>query len=397
MVDGRIVASVPEHYQFPRDLPPRVSELSTHETAFEAGLERVRWDGGRLQLAGWALIRSLDTSTVHPHTEAWLESSSTGARIDLSVVPTFNPAGTTAVRHLSVVYDAAGFELAIDSDELLAATALTSGADTWTLRLRVTHLGVTREGTVYGRAPMSSAGRLLGRALEHEGDQCLVMPQFDGAHGFSIAVERSQVVAEDLAVASGTTLTGVIRVVDPALGTPQSVVARADSADGQVSARVHRLTPATYAFEISLPARHGARAAAGPRTWSVTTRFEGRGPAGEVPVTAPAAWQPASSGTLAAGALAWRRDGRQRLGIERVAPALRVTSFDLLEDGFRLGVEHRGLTPEDLGSAALVAEYIRLALVDVEPAGDGASVLRFSRTRSNLGGPALPAPSGGTS
>ena len=330
-----------------------------------------------LHLAGWALIRSLDTSTEHPHTEAWLESSSTGARVELSVVPTFTPAGTTSVRHLSVVYDAAGFELAIDSDELLATTALTTGGDTWTLRLRVTHLGVTREGTVFGRAPMSSAGRLRGRALDHEGDQCLVMPQYDGARGFSIAVERSRVVAEDLAVSSGTTLTGVIRVIDPALGTPQSLVAHADSPGGKVSTRVRRLDPRDLRVrDLAADAARCPRGRGRPHlVGDDTVRGTGAGRRG--------------SGHRAAGLAAGERRRRRFrpvrspgagtvgscLSVERVAPALEVTSFDLSEDGFRLGVKHRGLSAEDLGSAALVAEYIRLALVDVEPAGDGASVL----------------------
>ena len=389
VVDGRIVADFPEGAAFLENVPTSIRELGTHETGMRAALMRVQWRGTVLQLTGWAFIRGLDTSTEPPTTEAFLVDRETGERIVLDVEPQVISEATVWASDVNATYDAAGFTMSIDTAAL--AEAATSSR-LWSLHLRVEHRGIAREGKVHAWVNGSAAASVRARPALVAGAPGLVRPIFDGSHGFSVAVERSDIVADRLTVEPGTQRAStVIQIADQSLGEPTSVRARTKNQPA-ITGRLRRLEAHTYEIEFDAPG--GPESPATSRLeWSVKVIFTGEaGRETVVPVRAPEEL-PCGTGESGTG-LAWTANRSGELALTGGGPELEVTEFVSRADCFELVVRHSGIQAKVLDAIALVAGYVELPLLDRTDRDLGTSVMRFDRYHANFNGPRLPAPTG---
>ena len=389
VIDGRIVADLPKHSVFLDDVPASVRELGTHETGFEAAIMHAQWRGTTLELTGWAFIRSLQTSTEHPTTEAWLVDRDTDERIVLDVSPQVLSEATLWGGDLNAAYDAAGLTIEIDT---AALTAGVTDARLWSLHLRVEHRGVVRTGTVHTRATGSPAGPVRARPALVGGASGLVRPFFHPSHGFSVAIERSEIVAQDLGVETGSQRPrGVIHVASELLGEPIAVRAKARQ-QPVISGHLQKLDAQSYEIELAPMWNSRPSPSAAPHEWNVEVVFQGAAGDVVVPVRVPEVWPSAEAGVD--GGAVWTGTTSGRLALTRGGPELEVTAFASRTDCFELVVRHSGITATELDAVTLVAGHVDLALLDRTDQDESTSVMRFDRYRSNFGGRRLPPPSG---
>jgi glycosyltransferase involved in cell wall biosynthesis len=136
---GHVVALLPGVHDPGAGLPPSVSVLGDHELRWESRITSATWDGGRLRVRGFALIRNVPTEGQPTELTARLmpaagsaagrEAGSAAGReagreagVDLAVTAERQPRATKFAGRPSQNFDDCGFSCAIDVSALLAVS-----------------------------------------------------------------------------------------------------------------------------------------------------------------------------------------------------------------------------------------------------------------------------------
>ena len=214
--DGRVVAELPFGRHL--DLPPRVYELSVHQTRLVAALSGVRWSPDRtLHLEGWAYIRGIDLTETVPEIEAWLQQLDGDRVLPLAVQHTVRSDATLAANDSNQRYDRAGFTLAVPPAQLP-----TSGR--WQLRLRVRVDGVEREGALHTLTRFGTWDRMPSSPSVDAADPSRLVPVLDEADGFVLEVRTDRFRAVRLETHPDGSLSGVVEALRTLRSQPTAVL-----------------------------------------------------------------------------------------------------------------------------------------------------------------------------
>lgn len=123
-------------------LPEATYTLAEHETRFEARVVEATWEGSRLDLRGFALIRNAPTAGKETSLRARLVADD-GRSVELEVRPEQQPRATRLVNRPSQDFDDCGFAASVD-------VAALGGTTTWRLDLERTVDGLRRSGGLTG-------------------------------------------------------------------------------------------------------------------------------------------------------------------------------------------------------------------------------------------------------
>lgn len=136
----RVVALLPGIDE--RGLPESTYTLAEHETRFEARVIEAAWDGSRLDLRGFALVRNAPTAGKETTLTARLVAAD-GRSMEVALEPERQPRATRLVNRPSQDFDDCGFSVSVD-------VAALGGTTTWRLDLERTVDGLQRSGGLTG-------------------------------------------------------------------------------------------------------------------------------------------------------------------------------------------------------------------------------------------------------
>lgn len=173
--DGHVAMADDLSKELSIPLPARMLVLSASESRLQVCAERAEWlTASTLRLSGWSVVRGLDLSQRKPRLAAWLVATD-GRRTELPVEQVASPAATRWVGWTHGSFDAGGFRMLIDAEEL-------QGDGPWRLELRMEVDGVVRVGGVHHAVAGSSASRgSIGQLATAVGAR--LVPRFDAEHG----------------------------------------------------------------------------------------------------------------------------------------------------------------------------------------------------------------------
>jgi len=371
--DGKMFAATDDDAHFLNGVPTHISEMSVHETGLMAALETVRWDGPVLVASGFAMIAGLDTRDDFPTTLAWLEDTASGRTVPLEVVQSRTYGASRWAKHHNAGYDAAGFTVRIDTDSLPDEVGTT-----WSLRVRVTHRGVTREGPVHNRVIGSSASVLSARPTGR--DDASWVPHHNGSLGFGVSLETPTVRVENLKI-EGRKVTGVLRATSPDV-VPVRIELGGGDRETTVVLRKQR-ADGGFPFVVTLPP--------GPARTIVLSVFD------KDKRRHRATWPadlPESLGSRAVGALHAAKAAEGGTVLHSDSPRVQVHAVSVTADAVEVEVDGDGVPEAAWAGALLASENDALPLVDSREGAEGHRVLSFGKRFARLGGPVLPAPSG---
>lgn len=134
-------------------LPESTYTLAEHETRFEARVVEATWEGSRLDLRGFALVRNAPTAGRSTTLTARLVADD-GRTVELDVRPEHQPRATRLVNRPSQDFDDCGFSASVDvgalASEDVGALASEAGTTTWRLELERDVDGLRRRGGLTG-------------------------------------------------------------------------------------------------------------------------------------------------------------------------------------------------------------------------------------------------------
>ncbi len=381
VVDGHVLAATGPEAGVLDGAPAWVRELAHFETSHEAAVQTSRWlDDTRLELAGWAMVRGVD-STEDSTVEAWLGEVSTAGKVPLQVSRWTTPAATLWANNVNTVYDHAGFRVVVDTAALVQA-----GPGRWALQVRVTSQGVTREGGVHRVVKGSSATVRCVRAVDRDGFRGTVSTSRDSEHGLCVVVSGWAYVATRLDVdRARRQVTGVVEPTGPDALPPSAVLLRS-SRNRAVRCGTRSRPDGSIELTAAVPPERDAADGRGA-TWDLVVEA---GPQ-EHPVRWPAdAPRPIAHDHL----LAWAQGQSGQSQVVADTPSLVVTDVDLAGDDLLATVAPAGIGRVELEQARIANERAALRARQVDQNPDGTVRLTFGATTSLFGGPELPAPSG---
>jgi CDP-glycerol glycerophosphotransferase len=376
--EGRVYA-VAEELPHIAGAPLECLELGDSQTAFSGCIERVSWDGDRLEVHGWAFIRGVDLATHPPRLTASLREQVTGSSQSCEVTQVSRAAANRWAMFRYQDVAPGGFVISIDTSRL----DRTPG--TWQLRITVRVADMERTAPI--RAVVAGGPRRMmsARDLQRADDQNRVVPKLDPEIGFVLHVRPEQIQAGWLASDGAGKATGTLRLLNLQLGGLVSVAAVSQL--GRATADLSEVGPdGLQRFELDLPVNAG-----GAVDWQLravdTSHDEHR-----------VSWPPGEDqhGSQVDGGVGkgcWRRSttGYCDLTTDRVT----AEAEHLAIRGEELSIDLRltGLAVSDCARARLWGSLADVPVRLVEPMGDGVRLV-FTLRAARWGQPELPLPSG---
>jgi CDP-glycerol glycerophosphotransferase (TagB/SpsB family)/glycosyltransferase involved in cell wall biosynthesis len=174
VVDGRLVADLPDDRPFARDLPAHLLRMAPLEAHFEGVVQKVAWHDDRASLTGWMRHRSLDI-TEAPAIELSLRS---GDRVlPLRAEPVTVPEANLWAQLPYAGCERGGFHAEV-------ALADLTGTETWYLHGSITTSGITSAGSFHYRIPGTSADHPGAGTTRVSGQPTRVAAHWDPSDGF---------------------------------------------------------------------------------------------------------------------------------------------------------------------------------------------------------------------
>jgi CDP-glycerol glycerophosphotransferase (TagB/SpsB family)/glycosyltransferase involved in cell wall biosynthesis len=185
--EGRVYA-VAEELPHIDDAPLECRELANSQTAFSGCIERVAWDGDRLELHGWAFIRGVDLATHPLRLTASLIEPETGLSHSCEVTQVHKEAANRWAMFRYQDVAPGGFVICIDTGRIGRAPG------SWQLRLTVQAGDLERTGAV--RAVVAGGPRIMmsARKMQRADDQNRVVPKLHPEVGFLLHVSAELVI-----------------------------------------------------------------------------------------------------------------------------------------------------------------------------------------------------------
>ncbi|MGZ4639924.1 MAG: bifunctional glycosyltransferase/CDP-glycerol:glycerophosphate glycerophosphotransferase, partial [Actinomycetes bacterium] len=182
VVDGRLVAVLPDDRPFTRDLPQHLLRMAPLEAHFEGVVQKVAWHDDHVTLTGWMRHRSLDI-TETPTIELTLRS---GDRVlPLRAETTTVPEANLWAQLPYAGCEHGGFHAEVALADLLpAATGPATGTGPWYLHGSITVAGITSTGAFHYRIPGTSADHPGAASVHLGGATTRVAAHWDPSDGF---------------------------------------------------------------------------------------------------------------------------------------------------------------------------------------------------------------------
>ncbi|MBA3529118.1 MAG: CDP-glycerol glycerophosphotransferase family protein, partial [Propionibacteriaceae bacterium] len=383
VVDGRILADLPEDLQIPTSAG--LFELGEQQTSLAACIRKVTWQAnGCLEVEGWAFIQGVDLSNSTPAITAHLINSATSERMELDVRPFSSPAITRWSNHANHRYDAAGFRLSIPADALARSDVRQSTR--WQLIVSADADGVTRQGAVHSLVRSGIAMRMRAAELSSLDQPHRVVPLMDDELGFVVQIRLDRLRATALDYRGPRQLGGTIRILRP-LASPLTRVVARQNGRTVVKSRLIEQPDGSYGFAISLPVKDR------PVHWDFRVLDE-RGRLHRV------SWPSEPDhgteiGGYGAGTARWRRSPRGFVQLSSRPALLSAHSLQVSEDRVIVEVLLHGADPAILEAALLRSALLSVPADRVEAAPAGRHRLVFAVLASQWGsGVARPLPTG---
>lgn len=177
VVDGVLVADLPDDRPFARDLPDHLRRMAPLEAHFEGVVQKVAWGEDRVTITGWMRHRSLDI-TEPPALELSLRAGD--RTIALQPVPVTIPEANlwAQLPHAGCAHG--GFRVEVPFAEI---AGLEPG-DRWHLHGSITTAGITSAGAFHYR--------IQGSSGEHPGRGARIEAFWDPAEGFGLRAAKTE-------------------------------------------------------------------------------------------------------------------------------------------------------------------------------------------------------------
>ena len=375
--DGRVYA-VAEQLPGVAGVPLECLELGERQTAFSGCIQRVTWNGDRLDVHGWAFIRGLDHATHPPQLTAFLTDPVTGFSHPCEVTQVHRAAANLWAMFRYQDVAPGGFMISIDTGRI----DRTPGG--WQLRVTVRAGDLERTGAIHAVAPGGARPMMSARNLRRADDQNRVVPKLDAEKGFWLHVRPERIQVRWLETDGAGKATGALQLVDSRLGGLAAVTAV--SRLGRVVADLSEVgADGLQRFELHLPVSAPAAVDWQFRavdmyhrehrvSWPAETEY-GRQVGGGL---GDACWRPSTTGYCDL-TTNWCAAEAEHVTIrgEELSIDLRLT----------------GLAVSDCVGARLSGSLADVPVRLVEPAGNGVRLV-FRLRAARWGQPELPLPSG---
>jgi glycosyltransferase involved in cell wall biosynthesis/CDP-glycerol glycerophosphotransferase (TagB/SpsB family) len=172
VVDGVLVAELPEDRAFARGLSAHLRRMSPLEAHFEGVVQKLSWHDDRVTLSGWARHRALDLAEP-PALDVELRSGDQVVRLDVTRVHVPEANLWEPLPHAGCEHG--GFRVEVPF------TAL-AGADRWHLHGEIRSQGLSSSGAFHYRIPGSSADH----PADHPARAHDIEASWDSSDGFTL-------------------------------------------------------------------------------------------------------------------------------------------------------------------------------------------------------------------
>jgi len=366
VVDGRVVADVPDDLPFLQGIPEHLLRLSPLESHFEGVVNHVEWHDDKVTVDGWAVIRGLGISGRSADISVQLVADD-GTRIELPVTTEPDVAANIWGFPRYSPYDGAAFTATVDLDVLPRQGRLWFEATT-------SYDGASASGPFLTRTHHSATVRTNGIRRDVAGQPGWIRAVWDNARGLTLEMEPVAITASELTVNDGQ-IAGrihapgderVVAVRIDAFDAPAIRLSTTPTADGDLrfSGPLPQATDETWTYTVQAQTRDG---------WQTPLMVEpdqtARGPR-------------------------WRH--RVDVGAMLDLSATTLDVLDVRLDGETLVVDVHApaLTEAEVRAIVVGNPRQQLALTEATSGGAGDWSLRYSLTATTITGTTMPVPSG---